>query len=362
MSSRVYTVAKRLPAPFGNASWFLIAPTFVAYLMCFSGCSSSSSRFDFVNERLMVLHIQEKIRTAASSVVGISVSSEYRVEMFHHEIRNGEAVPDPTSPTHYRLQAGALGISTSYKNQDVYGAGLVIFQDPRRAVVLTSRHILLQPDTVNSFCLDSAGNETDILYSRAVRTHSVYQVVGATGRWHTARPEKTDPHNDLGLMIAETEGVAPLPFPYDVAYDRKMDWGDLVFVFGNPRGIRQLTVGITSPSPYPGTFAVDAAARFGFSGGPVFVATQDGELSLVGIIRGAQVSKLQYITPSPRLLPGQYLTQEDLKELKAEEYSMIEFGVAYALNAEAIGSFLSTSVQGLGAKGISLPSRFFPKH
>jgi hypothetical protein len=162
-------------------------------------------------------------------------------------------------------------------------------------------------------------------------------------------------------MITETEGVAPLPFPYEVAYDRKIDWGDLVFVFGNPRGIRQLTIGVTSPSPYPGTFAVDAAARFGFSGGPVFVATQDGQLSLVGIVRGAQANRFQYVAPSPRLLPGQYLTKEDLNELKAEEHSMIEFGVAYALNAEVIGAFLSESAQQLATKGINLPSRFFPR-
>ena len=123
-----------------------------------------------------------------------------------------------------------------------------------------------------------------------------------------------------------------------------------------------MSSGVTSPSPYPGTFALDAAARFGFSGGPVFVMAPDGGLQLAGIIRGAQVNRIQYVTPPSNALPGQPLSPDDLKELKAEESNTIECGVAYAVDADVIGTFLSAAMPLLDTKGFRLAERFLPKH
>jgi hypothetical protein len=171
---------------------------------------------------------------------------------------------------------------------------------------------------------------------------------------------RIDTRSDLGLVTVASAPALGLPFSYTIAYETEVKWGDLAFVFGYPREIKQLTVGLISPAPYPGAFALNVVGRYGFSGGPVFVIRPGGELELAGIIRGVPVTKLRYLAPPPEVLPSQRLSAEDFKKITAEEYDLIEYGMVYAVGAEKIGRFLKESARDLERRGIFLPDQFLP--
>ncbi|MDZ7360780.1 MAG: serine protease [candidate division KSB1 bacterium] len=335
----------------------LITISFFA-LAC--GRASHEARVDLSGHGLISPASQESVRAIVNSVVGISAVVDYRLEFFHHEMRHGQFVPEPGSPTGYRLIAGPNAIKTAKKIQKTSGGGVIISQDTRQTLILTCEHVINSPDTVRTFFRDAEGRETKVLASRAVKRRETCQVINQVNQLEPAEVLYVDPRADLGLLLAQSSPTVGVPFSRAVAYQTELKWGDLAFVFGYPREIKQLSLGFISPSPYPGTFSMDVVARYGFSGGPVLLVRPGGELELAGIIRGVPVSKLRYIAPPPELAPGQNLEVDDLKISMVDEFDLIEYGTVYAVGAERIGKFLKESQAQLQKKGIDLPKRFFP--
>jgi len=335
----------------------LIAISFLA-LAC--GRASHEARVDFSGHSLISPASQESVRAIVNSIVGISAVVDYRLEFFHYEMRNDQFVPEPGSPTGYRLAAGPNAIKTAKKIQKTSGGGLIISQDSRQTLILTCEHVINPPDTVRTFFRDAEGRDTKVLSSRAVKRRETYQVINQINQLEPAEVLYVDPRADLGLLLVKTSTNVGVPFLYTVAYQTEVKWGDLAFVFGYPREIKQLSIGLVSPSPYPGTFSMDVVARYGFSGGPVLVVRPGGELELAGIIRGVPVSKLRYVAPPPELVPGQNLEVEDLKLSMVDEYDLIEYGTVYAVGAEKLGRFLKDSQSRLEKRGIYLSKQFLP--
>jgi S1-C subfamily serine protease len=324
------------------------------------GCAGPGHRVDITGNALISPRSQEKIRTVVSSVVGAVAVTDYRLEFFEHELVGGQYVPDATSPTGYRLAKGNHPVAVSQKIQKVNGGGLIIYRDERRTLILTSEHILSSPDTIRTFHRDAAGKETSVLASRAIKRRVTYHVIDQINQMEPAEVLRTDPRADLGLVAVTSSPALGKPFSFNIAYRRDLTWGDLAFVFGYPREMKQLSVGVISPAPYPGAFALDVVARFGFSGGPVFLVQPEGDLELAGVIRGVPISKFQYLSPPPEVAPGQNLTAEELGQIRSEEFDLIEYGTVYAVGAEKIGRFLKESVPMLEKKGIYLPQHLLP--
>ena len=350
-------------APFGKrlaGFWPLSFPLALAFLLAWAGCASRGSPQIIPVPMLASSELQEKIRRVVSSVVGVAAVFDYRIEFFNHELVNGEFVADPASPTGYRLVKDESAITVSPKVQKVNGGGVMIYRDDKRALILTSQHILMLPDTLLTFQRDAAGNNTDVLFSRAIKKRTTYHVLDQFNQFEPAEVLYTDVRSDLGLLTTTPLSSIGTPFPYTVAYKTEVKWGDLAYAFGYPREIKQLTLGVISPAPYPGSFALNVVGRFGFSGGPVFLIQPDGELAFVGIIRGVPVNKLQYIAPPSKLLTGEHLVPEDITRLRVEEVEMIEYGIVYAIGAERIGRFLKDSLPLLERKGIFLSKHWLP--
>ncbi len=360
MLPRLVPVKPRFAVP-PNAQQ-LIVSVGVCVLLCtlWIGCSSSPSRESQQVAGLDWSRIRSQLQEMQSSVLPVAVETQYRVDIFNYDLVNGRFVRDTGSPTGYLLQKGAAGITTTIQNQEVYGTGILLYQDPHRAVVLTNRHLVTTPDTISTFYQDKEGIATDVLFSRVTKLKSVNLVIALNGWRRAAEVASTDSVSDLGLLIVDWDAPIGNPLSHSLGYDLELDWGSLVVVFGCPRGVKQLALGITSPSPYPGTFAVDAASRFGFSGGPVLVVTEGNNLELCGLIRGTQVDKIQYVAPPPGSLRGQSIGQEGLKELRVEEYATAESGLAFAVDPAAIGRFLRGIGPTLARKGIVLNSRLLP--
>ena len=333
----------------------------VAGLTLACGRASHNTHVDLPGHSLISPASQENIRATVQSVVGISAVVDYRLEFFQYEMVDGKFMPEAGSPTGYRLARHANYLKTARKTQKITGGGLILYQNPSETLILTCEHVINSPDTVRTFFRDPEGRETKALSSRAVKRLATYHVINQINQLLPAEILSFDPRADLGLVLVKTAPTVGEAFSFSIAYENEVQWGDLAFVFGYPREIKQLTMGLVSPSPYPGTFAMDVVARYGFSGGPVFVVRPGGDLQLAGIVRGVPVTKLRYITPPPELPAGQNLAAEDLPLSTADEYDLIEYGTVYVVGTEKIGKFLKDSRQKLQQKGIYLPETLLPK-
>lgn len=337
--------------------WFL-----VLVMLAVSACQRTTREnpVEFTGHSLVSPRSQENVRALIPSVVGIAAVFDYRLEFFEHELVNGQFVPEATSPTGYRLLKTTGAVTSAKKIQKVNGGGLIIYRDGRQTVILTCEHVLSSPDTVRTFYRDASGNETKIMLSRAIKKRATHHVIDQANHLEPAEILHTDSRTDLGLVTVTTRMAVGEPFTSAVAYKNEVRWGDFAFVFGYPREIKQLTMGIVSPAPYPGSFSLDVVGRYGFSGGPVFVIRPGGDLELAGIIRGVPVSKLRYLTPPPDMQPGQNLRSEEFNQIVADEYDLIEYGTVYAIGTERIGRFLQDCKALLQAKGIVLSDKLLP--
>lgn len=333
-------------------------------LLCFvalgltGGCSGTGSQATEGGAALLTPRVQEKIRDAASSVVGVNAERSYSTQLFTYDLLNGEPVRDAASPTGYRLARGASGVTLSDTTLEFHGGGLIIYRDEHHALILTCAHLLIAPDTILSYFRDRGGTPTDLLASRSIKKSVSYYVMIENGRLLAAEALQADDRTDLGLVAVESRGPVGLPFCCPLAYRSEITWGDFAYVFGFPHGIKQLTAGFISPAPYPGRFVLDVAAHFGFSGGPVIVVRPGGTIELAGIMLSMPVTKLRYIMPPPNLHPGQILTNTDLAQSTAEDLNIIEYGTGYGIGAKTIGRFLLENAPLLQRKGFALSSQY----
>lgn len=326
-----------------------------------AGQNANHAPPDFSNYSLISPRTQDNIRALTSSVVGISVVVDYRLEFFQYEMAGGKFIPDAASVTGFRLARQGNAIKAAKKTQKISGGGLILYQNPSITLILTCEHVINSPDTVRTFFRDPEGRDTKILSSRAIKRLATYHAINQINQLLPAEILSFDSRFDLGLVLVKTATGLGAPYASGVAYDSETRWGDLAFAFGYPREIKQLTMGVISPSPYPGTFSMDVVARYGFSGGPVFIVRPGGDLQLAGIVRGVPVYKLRYLAPPADLPAGQNVTVEDLPLSTVEEYDLIEYGTVYVVGAERIGRFLKDSLPLLQQKGIFLPASLLPR-
>jgi len=172
----------------------------------------------------------------------------------------------------------------------------------------------------------------------------------------------------LGVDTENTTGALGLyerlgfEFRNQIGYDLDLGWGDWVFLFGYPKGIKQMSGGWVSESPYPRTIAVDAVVRFGYSGGPVFAFSKDKpELALVGIIKSVPRTNLDYIAPDETLPVGSTLGPGVLPKLAVKREILVDYGSAYCVDIKTIKSFISLSRDRLSQSRIMLHPRFYGK-
>lgn len=332
-------------------------PVPVVFAFLAAGCSGARTG-ETQSGYFRTSEVQARLREIVPSVVGVGGSFRYRVTTFRYAMLDDRPVHDPLSPTGYKLLAGEEGMVTIERTHDTQGCGLIIHKSDRMCAVLTSHHILLAPDTSVGYYRDARGRITDLLSFRAIKLESRYYVIDSHNNFVAARIIRADKWSDLGLLRSDVTLDLGREFPYSLAQDLEPTWGDFAYVFGYPHSSKQVTTAVVSPSVYPGSFAVDAVARYGFSGGPVIVVRSDGSLDLGGVIRSVPATKKRYVAPPPELPAGSGLIPEDLAKSSVEEEDVIEYGSAFAVGAQRIAKFLQESAPELANAGIVLSSRF----
>ncbi|MFQ5677411.1 MAG: serine protease, partial [bacterium] len=291
---------------------------------------------------LLADEVKSELRKVEKSVVGVNAEAIYEIQKFHYVTRDGDPVPDPTSPLKYQLAAGdgSGGITTEEDLRVLSGGGLIMDVERKDRLyvytILTSNHLVSPQDTTNVYYVDENGIATDILFARFV-LKSLRVAVRIGNAWSSeADLIANSPADDLAIIRVKTSRRIGPEFENRIGYALDLSWGDWVFVFGYPQGIKQMTGGWVSKSPYPRTMAVDAVVRLGYSGGPVFSLAPDNQLVFVGLIKSVPRTTLDYVGFDKTIPVGASLEQDDLQKLSTKQKILVNYGTAYFVRITAI--------------------------
>ena len=282
---------------------------------------------------------REELEVLASSIVCISTDMKYEI---------------------YEYDESGTIVTTDDKT--LSGGGLIINIDLQKSryTVLTSKHLVAPKETTDVYFLDEKGSETDQLFAQYIIADLLISVCGLRTPPPQVRVIATNEPYDLALLNIRTKKRLGIEFPNEVGYDEELSWGDWVFVFGFPKGIKQIIGGLVSKSPYPNKMAVGAVVRFGYSGGPVFaIPRSGGKLALVGLIESVPLITLEFIAHERPLPRGYRLDKEDLQSLNVEKKNMVDYGTAYFVTSNVLKDFLRTERRNIEAAGIRLDEKFY---
>lgn len=331
------------------------------FIGCARNYSAKQIRLGMI---LLSDEIKEQLREINTSIISINTEVKYDIHKYTHINENGQFALEPKIPLNNNLYLTNGGLEKIVETdiQTISGGGLIINfdKDNSRYTILTSNHLVSPKDTIDIYYLDEYGNETDVLFARYIVRDVMVSVRGISNWPNKARIIATDKRYDLAIIESKTTQKLGIEFPYQVGYEEKLSWGDWVFLFGFPKGIRQMSGGWVSESPYPGTLAMDAVVRYGYSGGPVFAFSKYfRKLVLVGLIKSVPLSTLEFIAPEHPLPKGHQLTKEDLKTLVVEKKNMVDYGTAYFVTAGAIKKFLRNNRENIEDTGIYLDEKYY---
>ncbi|MCG8607158.1 serine protease, partial [bacterium] len=314
---------------------------FLAFLKCAGNPPAPEGHFSL---NLLSQKLKEQLHEVSESVVGVQAIVKYNVEKFDYVTVDGQFVSDPNSLLKYKVKSGngGTGIGVEKDEKVLSGGGLILDRhfDGGRYVILTSSHLVAPQDTTELYYQDENGLQTDVILARYIITsvsilvrHGNHLLAGAELICH-------DGGLDLAVIELETERRLGTSFRKPIGYDLNIGWGDWVFIFGYPNGIKQLTGGWVSEGPYRNSLAVDAVVRHGYSGGPVFgISPGNQELAFVGLIKSVPKSTFDYIAPDIWLPPGDPIRSQDLNKLVVKSQSMVDYGTAYFVSPRSVKRF-----------------------
>ncbi|MGH7497149.1 MAG: S1 family peptidase [bacterium] len=324
-------------------------------------CACSGARQVAPQENLLASQqVKKWLQEALTAVVGVSAVYNYQLTSFRHQFAHGKLQPDASSPTGFRLLPPPQGAIAERELdiQRVNGGGLIIYRDLQYAVILTSAHVFNKPDTIYHYDRADTSVSRRLLLGRAVQKSRNFYVINQSNQYLIAEVLHQDQRTDLALLQVPVSAALGTNFPFGLAAPEEIEWGDFVYVIGYPREVKQLSTGVVSRVPFPGAFILDTVARFGFSGGPVFIVRPESGLELAGVVRGVPANKLRYVAPPKDLPAAQVLNDQDLKGLASQEIDLIDYGTTYAVGTDFIKKFLHEADEVLKRRGIELDERY----
>jgi S1-C subfamily serine protease len=308
--------------------------------------------------------LKQQLEDVSESVVGIQAIVKYDVEKFNYVTVNGKFVPDSESPLRYKVKSGNSGAVIEKDEKALSGGGLIVDHDHEsgRYGILTSSHLVAPRDTTEVYYYDESGLQTDVLFARYIITSVSILVRERNNLIAGAELICSDTALDLAVIEIQTQGRLGTSFRKRISYDSDLGWGDWVFLFGYPKGVKQLTGGWVSKGPYRTTLAVDAVVRYGYSGGPVFAVSPDNqELGFAGIIKSVPRTTFDYIAPSTWLPAGYAIRSQDLNKLMVKSQSMVDYGTAYFVNPRSMLRFFQSKKDEIARTGLSLSPKYYNK-
>jgi len=263
-----------------------------------------------------------------------------------------------TLPDIHRRSPEAYAASEKISNVPQTGSGLVLDSSPS-LLLLTCRHILIQPDTLFQFY--STKNLDGLPYLRVIslkfKTTLILPEYSLLGEVVLLNSE---PETDLalaGIRNVRHDSRKPEVFDGKINRDGALIFGTTAFHIGYPGGNKQITRGLASPAGKTGSsFLTDAVVNKGYSGGPVFgLNNLTGEPVLLGIIRAVPIHTEWVAAPYEEFSDSAESVEFSSGRLLIRRQNFPHYGTTHITSSEAVLRFLVRSESILKEKGFSLP-------
>jgi hypothetical protein len=297
--------------------------------------------------------VRQQIKDSFTAVRRIQSNVSYRTYQFY--------VDDMPFESQLRgADLEAVSVESSVDNHSSAGTAVVMSQLRGRVALLTAAHTVSYPDTIWHYGREGANIAGDQQVEAVSVRENINQFVFTDDGIEMLEVVLTDSRRDLAVMrsqsrIQESSNLRPLNLRTgDV---EQLEWTDMIYAVGFPRGVKMVTQGTVSRSDHPiRRIVMDISINRGFSGGAVFSVRSDGSgLEWVGIITSAMGEQETYLAP---------------EEIPDEEYNpdlpytgtmyvrttpRIHYGITNAVDIEQVQDFLNENSTELRERGVTVP-------
>lgn len=326
----------------------------VSLIIFFSGCSTpqrtapeqveNGQNLSYTGSEI----IRGEIMNSFDSIKRIQNSVIYRTYLFDLDGLPTRSFLESANLENYAVESFTESHSTA-------GTALVLSNRMNRSTLLTAAHVVTFADTIWH-----KSEVSDRIEAVSV-VESVSHYLVADDGIHALELAVDDQRRDLALMMLRwgDEGnprLTPLSVP--AGNPENLEWTDLVYALGYPRGFQMVTRGMVSKfTTIPRrSFVLDAPFNRGFSGGVLFTVRGDGSgLDWVGILSAAY-AETEYLVS-----PGE-IDEEDFNpnvEYRGPLYlrreRRINYGISYAVGMEEIGGFFNENSEQIRRLGLTVP-------
>lgn len=294
--------------------------------------------------------VREDINRGFRSVVRIQNNVIYRTYQFYAD----------EMPLRSELEGQDLSemAAESYlDDQSTAGTAIVLSEYRGKFAMLTASHAVFYPDTIWHYRSDNEDDMNRYVEAVSVRESVNYILLNERGVIKLDLVAN-DTSRDLAIMTnseSEESLMRPLSLPF--GRSDELDWGDIVYAMGYPKGAKMVTMGTASRSDHPiRSILIDASFNRGFSGGALFAVRNDGSgLEFVGIVTSALGESETYLTPERRQGEEYDPDVPYTGEVYVRTAPRINYGITNAVDMEIIQEFLRENRDRLNEAGLVIP-------
>ncbi len=331
----------------------------LVYTGVFYGCSSHSSVTERGNGSSYVSYtgsevVREQIKESFNSVRRLQSNVVYRNYYF-------DVDQLPTKSELQTAQLRDIATDTFIDDHSNAGTAIVISKNRTGPVLLTASHVVSYPDTIWHY-RTSANTGPDAPIEGISIRQSVSHYIIEGESLISFEIAANDPRRDIAILTANISRSVPTEIPalmIEPGSASSLDWTDLVYVVGYPRGIQMVTSAMVSNfqiSPRR-SFILDSSFNRGFSGGAVFSVKQDGSgLEWVGILSAAYAETEFYLSPPDSEQIDDNINREYTGPLVLRRAARVNYGITYGVGIDEIEGFFDDSAEILNRLGIEHPA------
>lgn len=299
---------------------------------------------------------REQIKESFNSIKRLQSNVVYRSYTFNE----GSGYPKSEVD-----QADLESIATESFIDDHTSAGTAIVISGNRTgpVLITASHVVSFPDTVWHYLSHEDTGPNAYVAGVSIKQSTSYYIIegqSLVGFDLAANDSRRD------LAILTTQPLANLQssipaLNVEPGSASSIDWTDLVYVVGFPRGIQMVTSAMVSNfqiSPRR-SFILDSSFNRGFSGGAVFSVKRDGTgLEWVGVLSAAYAESEYYLSPPESEQVEDNINREYTGPLILRRANRINYGITYAVGINEVAGFfrdIDDIMSRLGIDPLSFP-------
>ncbi|MDX1640510.1 MAG: serine protease [Balneolaceae bacterium] len=244
-------------------------------------------------------------------------------------------------------------------DQATAGTAIVLTNHRGKYALLTAAHTVFYPDTIWHYQDDSPDPDNPFVEAVSVRQSVNHFVIMENG---IVRLDLAvhDSNRDLAIMTNSNRLSANMmtPLAIPLGNSEQLDWGDLVYALGYPKGAKMVTMGTASRSNHPNrSILIDASFNRGFSGGALFAVRNDGSgLRWMGVVTSALGENETYLTPESTEVEDFDPEVPYTGDLFVRSTPRINYGITNAIAINEIMEFFRENEEQINDSGIVIPT------